>query len=105
MWLNCYLPTDPQTLQFNDTELLEAQNTIEDILDNNIYDDCIIGGDFNFDPSRLSGFATSMKDFLSRLGLFSVWNKFSADFTHLHLDSKSSSVIDHFFVIPGLPQV
>ena len=39
-----------------------------------------------------------MNDFLTRLGIISVWTKFPADFTHLHVDSKSSSIIDHFFL-------
>ena len=28
IWLNCYFPTDPQTLQFDDEELLVVQNGI-----------------------------------------------------------------------------
>ena len=102
MWINCYFPTDPQTVQFDDNELIAAQNDIENILDNNVFDDCIVGGDFNFDSSRSSGFSNCMKEFLSRLGLVSVWSKFHADFTHLHVDSKSTSVIDHFFLNQGL---
>ena len=39
-----------------------------------------------------------MNEFLSRLGLISVWTKFPIDFTHLHTDLKSSSILDHFFV-------
>ena len=98
IWINCYFPTDPQTVQFDDNELVAAQNEIESILDNNLFDDCIVGGDFNFDSSRNSGFSNSMTNFLSRLGLLSVWTKFQAGFTHLHVDSKSSSTIDHFFL-------
>ena len=98
MWINCYFPTDPQAVQLNDQDLTEAQDEIENFLDNNEYDDCIVGGDFNFDNRRTSGFANSMRDFLSRLGIYSVWEKFPVDFTHLHIDSKSSSVLDHFFV-------
>ena len=98
IWINCYFPTDPQTLEFDDNELLAAQNEIENILDSNVFDDCVVGGDFNFDSSRNSGFSTSMSNFLSRLGIISVWTKFRADFTHLHVDSKSTSVIDHFFL-------
>ena len=98
MWINCYFPTDPQTVQLNDHDITEAQDEIENILDNNVYDDCIVGGDFNFDNRRTSGFANSMRDILSKLGIQSVWDKFAVDFTHLHIDSKSSSVLDHFFV-------
>ena len=98
IWLNCYFPTDPQTIQYDDTELLEVLDEIEAILDNNDFDDCIIGGDLNFDNSRSSGFTSAVRSFLSRLGLYSVWEKFPVDFTHLHTDFKSSSVLDHFLV-------
>ena len=98
IWLNCYFPTDPQTIQYDDSELLEVLDEIESILDNNDFDDCIIGGDLNFDNSRRSGFTTVVRDFLSRLGLYSVWEKFPVDFTHLHTDFKTSSVLDHFLV-------
>ena len=98
IWLNCYFPTDPQTLEYDDSELVGVLDEIEAILDKNDFDDCIIGGDLNFDTSRRSGFTRTVRDFLSRLGLFSVWEKFSVDFTHLHTDLKSSSVLDHFIV-------
>ena len=93
VWLNCYFPTDPQTLQYDDSELLGVLGEIEYILDNNEFDDCLIGGDLNFDSSR-----RSVREFLTRLGLYSVWDKFPVDFMHLHTDFKSSSVIDHFLV-------
>ena len=76
IWLNCYFPTDPQTVVFNDEELSAVLNEIENILDNNDFADCILGGDFNFDNRRISGYANSMRDFLSKLGIISVWDKF-----------------------------
>ena len=63
IWLNCYFPTDPQTLQYNDEELTVVLEEIENILDNNVFDDCIVGGDFNFDKVRTSGFANRVKEF------------------------------------------
>ena len=98
IWINCYFPTDPQILRFNDQELSKVLEDIENTLDKNVFDDCILGGDLNFDISRRSGFANTVRDFLSRLELFSVWDKFPADFTHLHTDGKNTSTIDHFFV-------
>ena len=44
MWINCYFPTDPLTINFDDQELKEVQDNIEYILDNNLFDDCILGG-------------------------------------------------------------
>ena len=83
---------------FNDEELSAVLNEIENILDNNDFDDCILGGDFNFDNRRISGYANSIRDFLSKLGIISVWDKFQVDYTHVHTDLKSFSVLDHFFV-------
>ena len=98
IWFNCYFPTDPQSLQFDDQELSIVLDEIENILDSSVFDDCILGGDFNYDTRRTSGFATCMRNFLSRLGLLSVWEKFPIDFTHIHTDLKSCAVLDHFFV-------
>ena len=57
MWVNCYFPTDPQSLKYNDSDLELVLNELENILDNNSFDDCIVGGDINFDTSRTTGFA------------------------------------------------
>ena len=35
---------------------------------------------------------------LERLGLVSVWKKFPIDYTHIHTDLKSTSVLDNFFL-------
>ena len=103
MWINFYLPTDPQTIQYNDAELFIVLNEIENILDSSSFDDCVLGGDFNFDRRRVSGFVTAVSEFLERVGVFSVWDKFSVDYTHLHTDSKSSSILDNFFGQDTLP--
>ena len=59
-------------IAFNDEELTSVLNEIENILDTSSFDDCIIGGDFNFDSTRSSGYANTMRDFLSRLVIVSV---------------------------------
>ena len=96
------MPTDPQTVHYDEADLASVLNEIENILDNSTFDDCIIAGDFNFDERRVSGFATTVRDFLKKVGLTSVWNKFQADFTHMHTDYISTSIIDHFFVNSSL---
>ena len=40
----------------------------------------------------------SVKTFLERIGLSSVWEKFPIDFTHVHTDGHSSSILDNFFM-------
>ena len=104
LWMNVYFPSDPQILNFNDAELLEVQLEVEKLLEAGGYDDCICGGDFNYDCRRNSGFAVSMKQFLLRVGLHSVWEKFPVDYTHLHTDNKSTSILDNFYVNERLLQ-
>ena len=77
IWFNCYMPTDPQTIIYDEVELLPILDEIEKILDNNLFDDCVLGGDLNFDQRRGSGFAACLRDFLDRIGLKSVWGKVS----------------------------
>ena len=43
-----------------------------------------------------------MDIFLEKLGLKSVWEKFPVDFTHIHTDLKSTSVLDNFFMNESL---
>ena len=53
-------PTDPRVANFDQTELLQVQNEIENIMDTIEYDDCLLGGDFNYDKRRLTTFTLSM---------------------------------------------
>ena len=98
MWINCYLPTDPRTIQYNDAELLVVLAEIESILDSSSFDDCVLGGDLNLDRRRDSGFVATVSEFMDKIGLLSVWDKFPVDFTHMHTDGKSTSILDHFYV-------
>ena len=67
-------------------------------MDSARYDDILWQGDLNWDMSRDSNFALCMTSFLSRVGLFSLWDKYQVDYTHMHTDFKSTSVIDHFIM-------
>ena len=98
LWLNAYFPTDPQTINFDDTELLQTLRDIEKVMDEAQYDDVILGGDLNWDNRRNSGFSQVMRQFVSRIGLRSVWEKFPVQFTHMHTDLKSTSILDNFLV-------
>ena len=62
------------------------------------YDDVILGGDLYWDNRRNSGFSEIMREFTSRIGLYSVWEKFPVGYTHIHTDLKSTSVLDNFLV-------
>ena len=98
LWLNVYFPTDPLTIEFEETELMEVLSDIEKIMNNEDYDDIIIGGDLNWDSSRRSGFSMVMRDFTQRVGIQSVWEKYPISFTHIHTDLKSTSILDNFLV-------
>ena len=39
MWMNCCLPTDPKTIQYNDSELIIVLTEIKNILDSSSFDD------------------------------------------------------------------
>ena len=80
------MPTDPQTIQYDNQELLSVLSEIEKIMDTAGYDDVLWMGDFNWDKDRNSGFADTMENFVNRLGLFDVWDKFPISYTHIHTD-------------------
>lgn len=98
LWINAYFPTDPQVQNYDETELLEVLAEVERIMDSTAYDDCCLGGDLNYDTRRDTGFVRAVTSFLDRVGLISVWEKFPIDFTHVHTDQKSFSILDNFFV-------
>ena len=62
-------------------DLISVLKEVEDSLDTCEYDDLPWAGDWNWDPSRRTGFSEEMRRFLDRLGLSSVW-----DYTHIHTD-------------------
>ena len=98
LWINAYFPTDPKTVVFKDDELLEVLNELERIMDTTQFDDVMMAADMNWDMSRQSGFALTVRRFLDRIGLSSLWENHPVDFTHIHTDDKSVSTIDHFIV-------
>ena len=98
LWINAYFPTDPGTITFDDRELMEVLNAIEGILDTAQFDDVLLAADMNWDLSRQTGFALSVRQFLNRVNLCSIWESKSINYTHIHTDDKSFSTIDHFIV-------
>ena len=103
--MNTYLPTDPQTLLFDDGELEEVLKEVENVMDTTEFDDVVWAGDLNWDMTRNTGFSEKMKTFAEKLGVMSVWDKFPVNYTHIHTDLHSTSTLDHFMVNEWLPSV
>ena len=55
LWINTYLPTDPLTVQFDDSELLEVLHEVESTMDNAEFDDILWNGDLNRHPELAHG--------------------------------------------------
>ena len=102
LWVNVYFPTDPRIINFDEAELLVVQQELQAVLNRGGYDGCMCAGDFNYDSRRNSGFARSMATFLDNVGLVSVWERFPVDFTYMHTDNRSTSILDNFYVNEGL---
>ena len=46
--------------------------------------------------SRQTGFSLTVRRFLDRLGLTSLWEHHDIDYTHVHTDDRSVTSLDHF---------
>ena len=86
------------TIDIDPTELMETTNAIENVMDKTEFSDVIIQGDLNWDDRRQSGHSVHMREFIQRIGLKSVWEKYPVNFTHVHTDLKSTSMLDNFLV-------
>ena len=103
LWINTYLPTDPQTIrQYDDEELQGVLTAVESLLATCTYDDVVWGSDLNWDMARRTFFARNMKSFVEKLGLEPLWHHHPVPYTHVHTDNKSKSSIDHFLLSPRL---
>ena len=103
LWLNTYMPTDPQRVtEYDDTDLQEVLLEVETILSSSNYTDVIWAGDLNWDMKRATYFSRTMYAFVERLGLVSLWSNHPVRYTYMHTDNKSSSVLDHFLLSPRL---
>ena len=103
LWLNTYMPTDPQRIHdYDDSDLREILLEVEAILASCSYTDVIWAGDLNWDMSRVTKFSRTMAAFMDRLGLVSLWSQHPVKYTYMHTDYKSTSVLDHFMLSPRL---
>ena len=103
--INTYFPNDPQTVDFDDSELLQTLEDIKylvDSVDNNYT--IILMGDLNSDFARNTTFVNIVKNFCTEIDVESVWSFHQCDFTlyheraHRNRTVVSQSVIDHFCI-------
>ena len=103
LWLNTYMPTDPQRItEYDDSVLREVLLEVETLLTSCTFTDVIWAGDLNWDMKRVTQFSRTMAAFVDRLGLASLWSQHPVNYTYMHTDHKSVSVIDHFMLSPRL---
>ena len=96
LWVNAYLPCDPGTEHFDETELRQTLNGILWLINNSDHDNILLSGDFNTDFSRKTRHTDIVKEFVDNHGLMSSWQNHPIDYTFESPCSDSTSVIDHF---------
>ena len=102
LWLNTYMPCDPQLQHFDDTELLQTLSQVEDLITASAGCEVVWAGDMNWDMGRNNHFTRTVSAAVRRLGLTSVWQNRDISHTHVHTDYVSTSTIDHFILSPRL---
>ena len=61
LWINTYLPTDPQLVgQYDDEALREVLEEVEGVLANSSYDNVVWGSDLNWDMTRNTHFSRTI---------------------------------------------
>ena len=62
-------------------------------------------GDINWHSVRNKDFTKIVEEFVEKVELCSVWEKFPVSHTHIDTDHKSFSTLDHFLLDPELLEV
>ena len=103
LWINAYLPTDPGLMAgLDDTNLCDCISEIEKVIRETSHTDVLLAADLNWDLVRRTQFANTVRDFVERSGLVTLWSEHPVDYTHIHTDHKSTSTLDHFLISPRL---
>ena len=106
LWINTYLPTDPQLMRnFDDTQLQSCLAEVENIISNTVHDDIVWGADLNWDMARNTQFAQVVSSFMERFNLVSLWSQhgISHSFEQICKNGRvSNSTVDHFVLSPRL---
>ena len=95
--INSYFPTDPGTVVFDQSELLETLQSIRSVIDSNNFDQIYWLGDINTDFIRRTGHVKCVENFVDECQFKKAWEYFHVDFTH-HQDIGDvthTSTVDH----------
>ncbi len=79
LWINTYMPCDPQLQLYDDTELLTTLNEIEEIITQSRNCDVIWAADMNWDTKRDNHFTRTLENFMKQIGVISIWEKHNID--------------------------
>ena len=72
LWINGYLPCDPQLQDFDDTELVATLNQVESLVTPHPECEVVWAAELNWDVSRENHFTRTVASVLDRLNLTSV---------------------------------
>ena len=73
LWVNGYLPCDPQVQTFDDTELVATLAEVEGLITTNNECEVVWAADLNYDMKRDNHFTRTVAAALTRMGLTSLW--------------------------------
>ena len=79
--INSYVPVDPKTRNFDDSELLETLNHIRNVLNGNECNHILWTGDINSDFLRNTGLVNVVKQFVEEFSFQPSWTIFSCGAT------------------------
>ena len=98
--INTYFPCDTQNNKFNETELANCLEDINNIISSYPNHKVIVGGDMNCDFSRNTPFVNIIRDFIMDRNLTAAWWSSPVDFTFSYSNGNSvkHSTIDHFLM-------
>ena len=106
LWINSYLPTDPQLMRnYDDSELQGCLAEVDNIITNTQHDNIVWASDLNWDLTRNTMFAQTVSRFMDRFNLVSLWIYHRVSHTYeqvLRNGQVSQSTIDHIIISPRL---
>ena len=109
--INSYFPCDPRTINFDDTELLTLLSSIHNVIVGSGCRNIWLAGDLNAHFQRSTRFTNMVRDFLSDIGLYLLWeneegleNIKNIDYTFMSTANGATaySSIDHFACSRGV---